>query len=220
MYTYEAVKAALFRTPTGVPALNREPTRRCHSREEKKGLYRHHNQFICPTDMDNLDYIRTIEVCQDESLQTYLNTLGGGGKQYTINTTTYWENMRRRDLEKRDRLKFLWQQSWDQHIINAVGVLNYHPPMFTEFLKNYLLEQNKLWIDYGVEWQLHRNLAQRNQELQQELRRVRQEREDLEEQVRGKKCRRVYNRGNHSDNETSDTEGETETEEGTDSEEE
>ena len=137
--------------------------------------------------MDNLDYIRTIEVCQDESLQTYLNTLGGGGKQYTINTTTYWENMRRRDLEKRDRLKFLWQQLRDQHIINAVGVLNYHPPTFTEFLKNYLLEQNELWIDYGVEWQLHRNLAQRNQELQQELRRVRQEREDLEEQVREKK---------------------------------
>ena len=111
---------------------------------------------------------------------------------------------------------------WDQHIINAVGVLNYHPPTFTEFLKNYLLEQNELWIDYGVEWQLHRNLAQRNQELQQELCRVRQEREDLEEQVREKKRRRrVCNRGKHSDDETSETEGETETEEeGTDSEEE
>ena len=109
---------------------------------------------------------------------------------------------------------------WDQHIINAVGVLNYHPPTFIEFVKNYLLEQNELWINYGVEWQLHHNLAQRNQELQQELCRVRQEREDLEEQARGKKRRRVYNRNNHSDNETYDTEGETETEEGTDSEEE
>ena len=35
-----------------------------------------------------------------------------------------------------------------------------------------------------------------------------------------KKSRRVYNRGKHSDDETSETEGETETEEGTDSEEE
>ena len=87
-------------------------------------------------------------------------------------------------------------------------------------MTNYLLEQNDLWVDYGVEWQLNSNLAQRTTELQQELRRVRQERKDLEEQVRErKKCRRVYNRGKHSDDETSETEGETETEEeGTDSE--
>ena len=43
----------------------------------------------------------------------------------------------------------------------------------------------------------------------------------MEEQVRERKrIRRVYNRGRSSDDETSETEGETETEEGTDSEEE
>ena len=120
----------------------------------------------------------------------------------------------------RDRLKYLYCQSWDQDLINAVGVLKYHPPTFQDFMRNYLLEQNKLWVEYGVERQLSSNLAQRTTELRQELRRVRQEREDLEEQVREKRRRRVYNRGKHSDDETSETEGETETEEGTDSEEE
>ena len=86
----------------------------------------------------------------------------------------------------RDRLKYLYHQSWDQDLINAVGVLKYHPPTFQDFMTNYLLEQNKLWVEYGVEQQLNSNLAQRTTELQQELCRVRQESEDLEEQVRGK----------------------------------
>ena len=111
MYTYEAVKAALLSRPAGVPAQNRKPTRRCHSQREKKGLYHHHNQFICPRNMEELDYIRPIEVSQDESLQTYLTSLGEGGRDYTLKTTTYWENMRRMDHEMCDRLKFLYHQS-------------------------------------------------------------------------------------------------------------
>ena len=87
----------------------------------------------------------------------------------------------------RDRLKYLYHQSWDQDLINAVGVLKYHPPTFQDFMTNYLLEQNKLWVEYGVEWQLKSNVTQRTKELQQELCRVRQEREDLEEQIREKK---------------------------------
>ena len=173
MYTYEAVKAALLSRPAGVPAQNRKPTRQCHSQREKKGLYRHHNQFIYPRDMEELDYIRPIEVCQDESLQTYLTSLGEGGRDYTIKTTTYWENMRRNDLEMRDQLKYLYHQSWDQDLINAVSVLKYHPPTFQDFMRNYLLEQNKLWVEYGVEWQLKSNITQRTKELQHELRRVR-----------------------------------------------
>ena len=120
----------------------------------------------------------------------------------------------------RERLKYLYHQSWDQDLIHAVGILKYHPPTFQDFMKDYLLQQNELWVEYGVEWQLKANAIQRTRELQQELRRVRQEREDLEEQIREKKrIRRACNRGRQSDEETSETEGETETEEeGTDSE--
>ena len=121
----------------------------------------------------------------------------------------------------RDRLKFLWQQSWDEHAINAVRVLNYHPPTFAEFVKNYIKDQNDLYVDYRVSLWLNRNLAERSRELQRELNHVRREREKLEEQVRERKrIRRGYNRGKSSDDETSETEGETETEEEMDSEEE
>ena len=115
--------------------------------EGEKGLYRHHNQYEYSIDLDKLDYIRTIEVCQDESLQKYLDTLGDGGKNYVMKRTTHWENMRRRDLEMRDRLKFLYQQSWDEHCINAVGILKYHPPTFPELMKSYMKEQNNLYVD-------------------------------------------------------------------------
>ena len=120
----------------------------------------------------------------------------------------------------RDRLKYLYHQSWDQDLIHAIGILKYHPPTFQKFMKEYLRQQNELWVEYGVEWQLKANAIQRTRELQQELRRVRQEREDLEEQIREKKrIRRACSRGRQSDEETSETEGETETEEeGTDSE--
>ena len=220
MHTYKAVKAALLSRPAGDPSKNSKPTRQCHSQREKKGLYRHHNHFICPRNMEELQYIRPLQVCQDESLQTYLTSLGDGGRDYVLKTTTYWENMRRTDLEMRDRLKYLYHQSWDQDLIHAVGILKYHPPTFQEFMKEYLRQQNELWVEYGVEWQLKANAIQRTRELQQELRRVRQEREDLKEQIREKKrIRRACNRGRQSDEETSETEGETETEEeGTDSE--
>ena len=217
-FTYEAVKAALLSRPAGSPSKNRKPTRRCHSENEKQGLYRHHNHFICPTNMEELQDIRPLQVCQDESLQTYLDSLGDGGRAYVIQTSTYWENMRRTDLEMRDRLKYLYHQSWDQDLIHAIGILKYHPPTFQEFMKEHLRQQNELWIEYGVEWQLKANAIQKTRELQQELCRVRQEREDLEEQIREKKrIRRACNRGRESDEETSETEGETETEEeGTD----
>ena len=55
--------------------------------------------------------------------------------------------MRRRDLEKRDRLKFLWQQLWDEHAINAVGILNYHPSTFAVFVKNYIKDQHAQYVD-------------------------------------------------------------------------
>ena len=84
MYTYEAVKAALLSRPVGVASKNSKPTRRCHSQMEKKGLYRHHNQFICPRNMEELRYILPIQVSQDESLQTYLTSLGDGGRDYTL----------------------------------------------------------------------------------------------------------------------------------------
>ena len=57
-------------------------------------------------------------------------------------------------------------------------------------MRNYPLEQNDLWVEYGVEWQLNSNLAQRTTELRQELCHVRQKREDLEEQVREKKTQK------------------------------
>ena len=146
MYTYEAVKAALFSRPTGVPALNRKPTRQCHSQRGKRGLYLHHKQYEYPANLEELDYIHKIEVCEDESLRTYLTSLGEGGRDYTIKTTTYWENMRRNNLEMRYRLKFLYHQLCDQHIINAVGVLKYHPPTFQDFMRNYLLEQTSFGL--------------------------------------------------------------------------
>ena len=111
LYTYEAVKVALCKQPIGNPALNRVPTRQCRSMEEKTGTYRHHNWYETPKDMEELDYIRTINVCPDESLQEYLKTLGDGGVHYSIQTTTYWENMCRIDIEKRDNLKLLWREN-------------------------------------------------------------------------------------------------------------
>ena len=117
----------------------------------------------------------------------------------------------------RDRLKFLWKQSWDENAINAVGVLNYHPPLFADLVKNYIEDKNKHYVVYGVTTWLNSNLAERSRELERELNRLRCEREDLEEQVRKRKRRRrLHNPGRVSDDETSETEGETETEDGTD----
>ena len=65
--------------------------------------------------------------------------------------------MRRTDLEMRDRLKYLYHQSWDQDLIHAIGILKYHPPTFQDFMKEHLRQQNELWIEYGVEWQLKAN---------------------------------------------------------------
>ena len=132
LYTYEAVKAALCKQPIGNPALNRVPTRQCHSMEEKTGRYRHHNWYKTQKDMEELDYIHTINVCPDESLQEHLKTLGDGGVHYLIETTTYWENMRRLDIEKRNNLKLLWEEDGKKKT-------------FQTFLKNHLQKQNQLW---------------------------------------------------------------------------
>ena len=71
-YTYEAVKAALLSKCPKMARLNSTPTRRCHSRMEKRGLYLHHKQYEYPANLENLDYIRTIKVCEDENLQTVM----------------------------------------------------------------------------------------------------------------------------------------------------
>ena len=76
MLTYEAVKMALFSRPTENQALNRTPTRRCHFLKEKKGLYHHHTYFSTQETLEELHYICTLEICQDESLQTYWQSLG------------------------------------------------------------------------------------------------------------------------------------------------
>ena len=90
----------------------------------------------------------------------------------------------------------MWKQSWDENAINAVGILNYYPPTFADFVKNYIKDENNQYIVYGVTTWLNSNLAERSRELERELNCLRCEREDLEEQVREmKRRRRLYNRG-------------------------
>ena len=201
LYTYEAVKAALCKRPIGNPALNRVPTRQCRSMEEKTGRYRHHNWYETPKDMEELDYIRTINVCSDESLQEYLKTLGNGGVLYLIRTTTYWENMRELDIEKRENLKLLWEEDGKKKT-------------FQKFLKSHLRKQNQLWMELGVNRSLNSNLSERQYELRKKLEDLKRERIELEEkirveEIRGRKRMKIIKSVSYG---TSETEDETDTE--------
>ena len=201
LYTYEAVKAALCKQPIGNPALNRVPTRQCRSMEEKTGRYRHHNWYETPKDMEELDYIRTINVCSDESLQEYLKTLGNGGVLYLIRTTTYWENMRELDIEKRKNLKLLWEEDGKKKT-------------FQKFLKSHLRKQNQLWMELGVNRSLNSNLSERQYELRKKLEDLKRERIELEEkirveEIRGRKRMKIIKSVSYG---TSETEDETDTE--------
>ena len=201
LYTYEAVKAALCKRPIGNPALNRVPTRQCRSMEEKTGRYRHHNWYETPKDMEELDYIRTINVCSDESLQEYLKTLGDGGVLYLIRTTTYWENMRELDIEKRENLKLLWEEDGKKKT-------------FQKFLKSYLQKENQLYMELGVNRSLNSNLSERQYELRKKLEDLKRERIELEEkirveEIRGRKRMKIIKSVSYG---TSETEDETDTE--------
>ena len=201
LYTYEAVKAALRKRPIRNPALNRVPTRQCRSMEEKTGRYRHHNWYETPKNMEELDYIRTINVCSDESLQEYLKTLGNGGVLYLIRTTTYWENMRELDIEKRKKLKLLWEEDGKKKT-------------FQKFLKNHLQKQNQLWLELGVNRSLNSNLSERQYELRKKLEDLKRERIELEEkirveEIRGRKRMKIIKSVSYG---TSETEDETDTE--------
>ena len=200
LYTYEAVKAALCKRPIGIPALNRVPTRQCRSMEEKTGRYRHHNWYETPKNMEELDYIRTINVCSDESLQEYLKTLGNGGVRYLIETTTYWENMRELDIEKRENLKLLWEEDGKNKT-------------FQKFLKSYLRKQNQLYMKLGVNRSLNSNLYERQYELRKKLEDLKRERIELEEKIRFEEIRskrmKIIKSVSYG---TSETEDETDTE--------
>ena len=201
LYTYEAVKVALCKQPIGNPALNRVPTCQCRSMEEKTGRYRHHNWYETPKNMEELDYIRTINVCSDELLQEYLKTLGNGGVLYLIRTTTYWENMRELDIEKRKNLKLLWEEDGKKKT-------------FQKFLKSYLQKQNQLYMELGVNRSLNSNLSERQYELRKKLEDLKRERIELEEkirveEIRGRKRMKIIKSVSYG---TSETEDETDTE--------
>ena len=199
LYTYEAVKAPLCKQPIGNPALNRVPTRQCRSMEEKTGRYRHHNWYETPKDMEELDYIRTINVCSDESLQEYQKTLGDGGVLYLIRTTTYWENMRELDIEKRENLKLLWEEDGKKKT-------------FQKFLKSYLQKQNQLYMELGVNRSLNSNLSERQYELRKKLEDLKRERIELEEKIRveeikGRKRMKIIKSVSYGTSETEDETG-------------
>ena len=201
LYTYGTVKVALCKQSIGNPALNRVPTRQCRSMEEKTGRYRHHNWYETPKDMEELYYIRTINVCSDESLQEYLKTLGNGGVRYLIETTTYWENMRELDIEKRENLKLLWEEDGKKKT-------------FQKFLKSHLRKQNQLWMELGVNRSLNSNLSERQYELRKKLEDLKRERIELEEkirveEIRGRKRMKIIKSVSYG---TSETEDETDTE--------
>ena len=111
MFTYAAVKEYLFERPVGASnGSNRVASRRCHSVDEKEGRYRHNNAFFFPPRMDEDSDIHPIEVPQDTSLQTFLNSLPKSERIRLIQEETYKENMRRKNLIMRDHLKFIGRE--------------------------------------------------------------------------------------------------------------
>ena len=207
MFTYKSVKKYLFERPIDAFGRNRVPSRCCHSQKEKKGIYRHHGKFFYPPDI-----VVDIEVCQDASLQQWLDTLDPAEKEELIKGTQYWEDMRSKDLMMRQHLKFHWKKDWDQDLIKAVGILKYRPQSFGDFVRECLEYCNQLFVQYGVMRWLRNNLYERYIEMKKELKRQREEIEEAKAEQQRKK-RRI------TKEETSDTEEETTDEEDTEGEE-
>ena len=224
MFTYEAVKKYLFARPIDRFGRNRVASRRCHSDAEKRGHYRHHGKFFYPPKM--VKHIFDIEICQDPSLQEWLSTLDHVEREELIKGTQYWEDMRSKDLELRQELKFHWRNEWDPHAINAVGILNFHPQPFGDFVRECMEYRNQLFVKYGVMRWLQSNLYDKYREMKRELKRQKEEMEEKKGEImeQQRKKRKVMEEDtSETVEETTDeknTKGETETEEETNSEEE
>lgn len=216
MFTYAAVKERLFKRPAWHPDdRNRVTNRQFNSVDEKEGYYRHKNAFFFPPRMDEDGDIHPIKLPHENSLQNFLNFLPEKERIWTIQEETCKENMRRKDLIMRDRLKFYLKQEWDPHAINAVGILKHRPPTFSEWAWPHLDNQNNLFVDYGIPCWLSSNMRKRvcefERELEMEREKVRRERIQRNRiQERSERSGQERKRRKIREEETSDTEEETE----------